>query len=188
MRSSSIFATSFCLLLHILARAKLFPETRSILHQLLSLHCTNNFKTFAVCNAVVSAYREFGFSPTAFDMLLKAFSERGMTRHALHVFDEMSKLARTPSLRSCNSLLAKLVRSGEGDAALMVFEQVLKMGIVPDVYMISIVVNAHCREGSVECAERFVEKMEGMGFEVNVVVYNALVGGYVCKGETNCCC
>ncbi|MED6208505.1 hypothetical protein PIB30_045652 [Stylosanthes scabra] len=48
---------SYCLIAHILARARMYPETRSFLHELVSLYCKNNYWMFAVWDEIVAVYR-----------------------------------------------------------------------------------------------------------------------------------
>ena len=45
-------------------------------------------------------------------MILKVYVEKGFTKNALYVFDNMGKCGQIPSLRSYNSLLNNLVKKG----------------------------------------------------------------------------
>lgn len=160
----------------------MFDETRAFLDELVGL-CKNNYAGFLIWDELVRAYKEFAFSPTVFDMILKIYAQKGMLKNALHVFDNMGKYGCIPSLRSCNCLLSNLVKNGEGYVALLVYEQMMRVGIVPDVFTRSIVVNAYCKEKSMEKALDFVKEMENLGFELNVVTYNSLIDGYVSLGD-----
>ncbi|PQQ20567.1 putative pentatricopeptide repeat-containing protein [Prunus yedoensis var. nudiflora] len=173
---------SYCIIVHILSRARMYDQTRAYLNELVGL-CNNNYSASVVWDELVRVYREFTFSPTVFDMILKVFAEKGMTKYALHVFDNMGKCGRSPSLRSCNSLLSNLVRNGQSHTALLVYEQIIRFGIVPDVYTCSIMVTAYCKEGRLSRALEFVKEMESSGCELNVVTYNSLIDGYVSVGD-----
>ncbi|KAM2775710.1 hypothetical protein COP1_020422 [Malus domestica] len=79
---------SYCMIVHILSRARMHDQTRAYLNELVRL-CNNHCSAFVVWDELVRVYREFTFSPTVFDMVLKVFAEKGMTKCALHVFDNM---------------------------------------------------------------------------------------------------
>ncbi|KAB5526786.1 hypothetical protein DKX38_020633 [Salix brachista] len=173
---------SYCKLVHILSRARMYDETRSYLNELACL-CKNNYTSFLVFDELVRIYKDFKFSPLVFDMILKVYTEKGMVKNALHVFDNMGKYCRKPSLRSCNSLLSNLAKRGESYTAILVYDQMRRLDIVPDVFTRAIMVNAYCKAGKLERAAEFVKEMEKLGFELNVVSYNSLVDGYVSLGD-----
>ncbi|KAJ6679249.1 MITOCHONDRIAL GROUP I INTRON SPLICING FACTOR CCM1 [Salix purpurea] len=173
---------SYCKLVHILSRARMYDETRSYLNELACL-CKNNYTSFLVFDELVRIYKDFKFSPLVFDMILKVYAEKGMVKNALHVFDNMGKYGRKPSLRSCNSLLSNLAKRGESYTAVLVYDQMRRLDIVPDVFTRAIMVNVYCKAGKVERAVEFVKEMEKLGFELNVVSYNSLVDGYVSLGD-----
>ncbi|KAG2319707.1 hypothetical protein Bca52824_012920 [Brassica carinata] len=168
---------SYCKMVHILGRARMYDRTRFYLSELVGL----NHSCFVVWDELVRVFESFHFSPTVFDMVLRVYAEKGLVKEALHVFDNMGRgLGRVPSLLSCNSLLSCLVRKGENFVALHVYDQMVSLGVSPDVFTCSIVVNAYCRNGEVEKAMEFAEEME---MELNVVTFNSLVNGYAMIGD-----
>ncbi|KAH7690806.1 Pentatricopeptide repeat-containing protein [Dioscorea alata] len=106
---------SYCKMIHILSKARMLDDARACLKELVSFFGSKDSVSF-VFDEMVRVYKEFSFSPTVFDMLLKVYAEGGLIKHALHVFDNMGKFGRIPSLRSCNSLLSCLVRNKESRA------------------------------------------------------------------------
>ncbi|KAK9271157.1 hypothetical protein L1049_026746 [Liquidambar formosana] len=154
---------SYCKIVHILSRGRMFGETREYLNELVCLRKTNG-SVSVVWDELVRVYGEFSFSPTVFDMILKVYAEKGMTKNALYVFDNMGKCGRVPSLRSCNSLLSNLVKNGECRTACQVYDQMIRVGFVPDVFTISIMVNAYCKDGRVGRAVEFVKELENSCF------------------------
>ncbi|KAJ0247793.1 putative pentatricopeptide repeat-containing protein [Hirschfeldia incana] len=165
---------SYCKMVHILSRARMYDQTRAYLSDLIGL----NHSCFVVWDELVRVYKSFRFSPTVFDMVLKVYAEKGLVKEALHVFDNMG--GRVPSLLSCNSLLSCLVKKGECFVALRVYDQMVSLGVSPDVFTCSIVVNAYCKSGEVERGVEFAERME---MEMNVVTFNSLVNGYAVSGD-----
>ncbi|KAE9459025.1 hypothetical protein C3L33_09071, partial [Rhododendron williamsianum] len=176
---------SYCKIVHILSKGRMFDETRAYLNELVGF-VKNKKLSLVVWVELVKVYREFSFSPTVFDMIMKVYAKKGLTGCALHVFDEMSKSGRMPSLQSCNSLLSSLVRNGELYTVFVVYEQMVRVGIVPDVCTFTIMVDACCRCGRVGKAFELVKEMEGLGFEPNVVTYHCLINGYVELGDGYC--
>ncbi|KAI7750509.1 hypothetical protein M8C21_004897, partial [Ambrosia artemisiifolia] len=175
---------SYCKLVHILSRARMFDETRDKLRVLVGFYEGDDRLGMWVWGELVRVYREFGFSPTVFDIVLKFYAENGLVNNALHVFDEMCRLGRVPSLQACNGLLSGLVRKGEFGSVFGVYEQMGKVGIVPDVCTVSIVVNAYCKDGRVGKGLEFLKEVEEeIGLEPNVVTYNSLINGYVGIGD-----
>ncbi|KAH7846279.1 hypothetical protein Vadar_012076 [Vaccinium darrowii] len=173
---------TYCKMVHILSKGRMFDETRVCLNELVGF-VKNKKHSLVVWVELTRVYREFSFSPTVFDMIMKVYAKKGLTFCALHVFDEMSKSGRILSLQSCNSLLSSLVRNGELYSVFVVYEQMVRVGIVPDVCMFTIMVDACCRCGRVGKAVEFVKEMEGLGFEPNVVTYHCLINGYVELGD-----
>ncbi|KAL9271501.1 putative pentatricopeptide repeat-containing protein [Drosera capensis] len=174
---------SMAMVVHILSRARNYEETRSYLNEIVGFGRKRGCEVCVVWGELVRVYKEFKFSPTVFDMVLKVYVERGLVKDALYVFDEICRLGRVPSLRSCNGLLSGLVRKGKCDAVVGVYDQMMRIGVVPDVFMCTIMVNAYWRNDGVERAVRYVEEMDGLGFEVNVATYNSLINGYVSMGD-----
>ncbi|CAL5380732.1 unnamed protein product [Camellia sinensis] len=173
---------SYCKIVHILSRGRMFDETRVYLIELVGMCKTKN-NSFVVWDELVRVYREFKFSPTVFDMILKIYAKKGLTENALYVFDRMGKFGRVPSLGSCNSLLNSLVQNGEWYTVFCVYDQVNRVGIVPDVYTFTIMVDAYCKGGRVDKALDFLKEMGDLGFEPNAVTYHCLINGYVKLGD-----
>ena len=98
----------------------MYDETKVHLKELVTI-CKNNHSAFFIWRELVSVYEEFSFSPTVFDMILKVYAEKGLTKYALHVFDNMGKCSSLPSLRSCNCLLSNLVKNGEHHTAVLLY-------------------------------------------------------------------
>ncbi|KAL6964782.1 hypothetical protein U1Q18_035838 [Sarracenia purpurea var. burkii] len=173
---------SYCKIVHVLSRGRMFDETRSYLNELVDL-CKTKKTSIVIWDELVRVYREFSFSPTVFDMILKVYAKKGLTKDALYVFDNMGKSGRVPSLQSCNSLLNSLVKNGELHKVFSVYDQMIRVGIVPDVYTCTIIVDAYCKDGRVGKATEFLNEMRYMGFEPNAVTYHCLINGYVELGN-----
>ncbi|XAR52605.1 hypothetical protein NMG60_11020755 [Bertholletia excelsa] len=169
---------SYCKIVHILSRGRMFDETRLYLNELVGL-CKNKNAGFMIWDELVRIYREFSFSPTVFDMILKVYAKKGLTKHALYAFDNMGKCGCLPSLQSCNSLLSSLVKNGERYIAFCVYDQMIRLGIVPDIYTYTIMVDAYCKDGRVIKAMEFVKEMKDLGFEPSAVTYHCLINGHV---------
>ncbi|KAK9165619.1 hypothetical protein Scep_000810 [Stephania cephalantha] len=128
-------AKSYCKIVHILSKARFFDDARVCLNELVEI-CVSNCSVSFVFDELVSVYREFSFSPTVFDMLLKVYVEKGLVKDALFVFDNMGKCGCVPSLRSCNALLSRLVRGGEARTAVLVYDQMVGVGVSPDIFSV----------------------------------------------------
>ncbi|GFZ02973.1 pentatricopeptide repeat (PPR) superfamily protein [Actinidia rufa] len=118
---------AYCKIVHIVARGRMFDETRSFLNELVGF-CESKRAGFMIWDELVRVYREFSFSPTVFDMILKVYAKKGMPKNALYVFDNMGKCGRVPSLQSCNSLLNCLVKNGELHNVFCVYDQMIRVG------------------------------------------------------------
>ncbi|KAF0891857.1 hypothetical protein E2562_011257 [Oryza meyeriana var. granulata] len=168
-------------LIHILARARRFHDTRALLSSLLSVRPPHAEPFFP---HLAEVYRDFSFSAVSFDLLLRAHTDADQLSSALNVFDGMGKVGCRPSIRSCNHLLNKLVQAGDPGMAVMVYEQMRIAGVSPDEFTVAILANAYCRNGRVAQAVEFVDEMEGMGLEVNLVAYHAVMDCYCGMGRT----
>ncbi|XP_052192572.1 putative pentatricopeptide repeat-containing protein At1g19290 [Diospyros lotus] len=172
----------YCKIVHILSRGRMFDQTRTYLYELVGF-CQNKNAGSVIWDELVRVYREFSFSGTVFDMILKAYAKKGLTKNALYVFDNMGKCGRVPSLQSCNSLLSSLVRNGELHSVFCVYDQMIRVGIVPDVYTCTIMVDAYCKDGRLGKANELLNEMKDLGFEPNVVTYHCLINGYIKLGD-----
>ncbi|MQL82224.1 hypothetical protein Taro_014695, partial [Colocasia esculenta] len=176
-------AGSYCRIVHILSRGRMYDEARALLKELVRKFGSGSSSISYVFDELIVVYREFSFSSTVFDMLLKAYAENGQVKEALFVLDNMGRYGCKPSLRSCNKLLSCLVKKDESYTAIHVYHQLMKADILPDVYTVSVMVNAYCKCGDVQKAMGFLEEMEIKGFDVNLVVYNSLINGYCDFGQ-----
>ncbi|RRT43363.1 hypothetical protein B296_00021861 [Ensete ventricosum] len=95
----------------------MFDDTRAFSKDLMAMTSSSSSKTSVsfVFDTLVKVYKEFSFSPTVFDMLLKVNAEGGskkealfflgQTEAALKVFDLMSQRVIVPNVISYTSLI-----------------------------------------------------------------------------------
>ncbi|XP_047962671.1 putative pentatricopeptide repeat-containing protein At1g19290 isoform X4 [Salvia hispanica] len=174
---------SYVKIVHILSNARMFDETRLYLRGLVELAERDQLPVSLIYDELVAVFREFRFSGTVFDMMMKTYVERRLVKNALYMFDNMPKCGRVPSLRSCNGLLSCLVRFKDFHVVYCVYDQMVRVGVAPDVYTCAIMVDAYCKDGKVARALEFVLGMESMGLKMNIVGYNSLINGYVEKRD-----
>ncbi|KAG9440145.1 hypothetical protein H6P81_020310 [Aristolochia fimbriata] len=165
---------SYCKIIHILSKGRIFNHAKAYLKRLIEISGPKDVVS-VVFDELVLVYKEFSFSPTVFDMLLKMYSEMGSTKKALFVFDNMGKIGCNPSLRSCNCLLSCLVKSNESCTAFHVYDQMASVQILPDIYTYTIMVNAYCKESRVEKVFQLFVEME--------ISYSTLLDGFFKNGK-----
>ncbi|KAG6398538.1 hypothetical protein SASPL_140003 [Salvia splendens] len=175
---------SYVKIVHILSNARMFDETRLYLRGLVELAERDQIPVSLIYAELVAVFREFRFSGTVFDMMMKPYVERRLVKNALYMFDNMPKCGRVPSLRSCNGLLSCLVRFKDFHVVYCVYDQMIKVGVAPDVYTCAIMVDAYCKDGKVaralEGVEKVLELIRQQGISMNLVTYTLLIKGY-CK-------
>ncbi|KAH6837569.1 Pentatricopeptide repeat superfamily protein [Perilla frutescens var. hirtella] len=86
------------------------------------------------------------------------------------------------SVRSCNSMLAALVRGGRIGNVEFAYKEMVRRRIEADSTTFNTVVNGLCKAGRLNKASDIVEDMGVYGVTTSVVTYNTLIDGYCKRG------
>ncbi|KAH6832906.1 Pentatricopeptide repeat superfamily protein [Perilla frutescens var. hirtella] len=86
------------------------------------------------------------------------------------------------SVRSCNSMLAALVRCGKIGNVEFAYKEMVRRRIEADLTTFNTVVNRLCKAGRLNKASDIVEHMSVYGVTTSVVTYNTLIDDYCKRG------
>jgi pentatricopeptide repeat protein len=131
---------SYCVIIHILVRAKKYAKARSLLEFVLAKEGNrgavvvfdNLMKTYTLCNSVVDV----------FDLLLIAYGSSGMVRDGVQSFRQMVIHGIVPSTLSRNVLLNAVAKSDLMFLTGEIFREMRGKGMALDCYGYSIMI--HC--------------------------------------------
>jgi pentatricopeptide repeat domain-containing protein 1 len=113
-----------------------------------------------------------------FDALFGVLVELGMLEEARQCFWKMKNFRVLPKVRSCNELLHKLSKSGQGKLSLSFFNEMVGAGLLPSVFTYNILIGYLSKEGELETARSLFERMKQTGLKPDVITYNSLIDGY----------
>ncbi|XP_068331780.1 putative pentatricopeptide repeat-containing protein At2g02150 [Pyrus communis] len=167
---------SYCILVHILFFAKMYFDAHQVLRELVLLsRALPGCDVFDVLWLTRNVCR-LGFG--VFDALFGVLVEVGMLEEASECFLMMKKFRVLPKVRSCNALLRRLSKPGNGNLSRKFFKDMLGAGINPSVFTYNIMIGYMCKEGDLDTASSLFAQMKRMGLTPDVVTYNSLIDGY----------
>ncbi|KAB2623952.1 pentatricopeptide repeat-containing protein [Pyrus ussuriensis x Pyrus communis] len=167
---------SYCILVHILFFAKMYFDAHQVLRELVLLsRALPGCYVFDVLWLTRNVCR-LGFG--VFDALFGVLVEVGMLEEASECFLRMKKFRVLPKVRSCNALLRRLSKPGNGNLSRKFFKDMLGAGINPSVFTYNIMIGYMCKEGDLDTAGSLFAQMKRMGLTPDVVTYNSLIDGY----------
>lgn len=169
---------NYCLMLHILAWSRKFPQTMTILSELIELNRNKSGKASIFENLVLST-KDCSWVPVVFDMLLKAYLKAGLIRDGFVTFRKMIKLGFVPKIISINFLLDGLLKLNRINECWGIYEEMGKIGVRGNTFTFNILTHVICKSGDVDKVNRFLDKMEEEGFDPDIVTYNTLIDSYV---------
>ncbi|XP_016649087.1 PREDICTED: pentatricopeptide repeat-containing protein At5g40400 isoform X2 [Prunus mume] len=173
---------NYCIVIHILACSKKFPQAMKLLWELIELVRDVSPKDDIFQNLVVCT-EDCNWDPVIFDMLIKAYVKAGMIGDGFSTLKKTIRVGFIPSVIACNCLLNGLVKLNCIDQCWEVHEEMGRIGIHPNVYTFNILINVLCKDGDVDKVNAFLEKMEEEGFDPDIVTYNTLISSYCRKGR-----
>ncbi|KAK2986795.1 hypothetical protein RJ640_011020 [Escallonia rubra] len=175
-------AHNYCLIVHILAWSRNYPQAMKLLSELIVLD-SSVLENVDVFRDLVLCTDECSWDPVVFDMLIKAYVKVDMIREGFRTFRRMVKFKFVPNVMAVNCLLNGLSRFNYGEKCWEIYEDMGRIGIRPNSYTFNILTNVFCKAGNVDNLKEFVEKMEEEGFDPDIVTYNTLIDSYCKKGR-----
>ncbi|GFZ02975.1 pentatricopeptide repeat (PPR) superfamily protein [Actinidia rufa] len=159
----------------------MFDETRSFLNELVGF-CESKRAGFMIWDELVRVYREFSFSPTVFDMILKVYAKKGMPKNALYVFDNMG-WGIVPDVYACTIMVGAYCRDGRVGKAVEFVKEMGDLGFEPNAVTYHCLINGCVELGDGKGVETVLELMDQKGVSRNVITYTLVIKGYskLCK-------
>ncbi|QCD95273.1 nucleobase:cation symporter-1 [Vigna unguiculata] len=175
---------NYCVLLHILAWSRVFPQAMELLSELIQtveVECVSVSSNEDIYENLVACTEDCNWNPVIFDMLVKAYVKIGMVEKGLETFRRNIESCFIPNVIACNCLLSGLSRFNYITQCWEVYEEMGKLGVHRNAYTFNIMTHVLCKDGDTDKVNGFLEKMEEEGFEPDLVTYNTLVNSYCRK-------
>ncbi|KAL7610812.1 hypothetical protein Lser_V15G10306 [Lactuca serriola] len=173
---------NYCLMLHILAWSRKFPQTMKLFSELIELN-RNKPEKASIFENLVLCTKDCSWEPVVFDILLKAYLKAGLIRDGFVTFRKMVKLGFVPKIISINFLLNGLLKLDRINECWGIYEEMGKIGVHGNTFTFNILTHVICKSGDVDKVNGFLEKMEEEGFDPDIVTYNTLIDSYVTRGR-----
>ncbi|KAK1322822.1 putative pentatricopeptide repeat-containing protein [Acorus calamus] len=166
------------------------PWSPSLVHSLSSsfhhaLDISARLRDFSAAWSLLSRMRRLGLplSDRTFSILAERYVSAGKPLRAVRALLNMDRtFGRTPTVRSLNSLLDALCKSGRVELAHRVFRD-LKRRFGADAVSYNIIANGWCSVKKTPRAVAVLKEMVEAGFAPTASTYNVLLKGYFKAGQ-----
>ncbi|GFZ00327.1 tetratricopeptide repeat (TPR)-like superfamily protein [Actinidia rufa] len=152
---------SYCLLAHILFCSRMYIDAHDILKDLIT--STRVFPGCDIFDVLWSTRNVCIPGYGVFDTFFSVLVELGMLEEASECFLRMKSFKVRPKVRSCNYLLQRLSKTGNGEQSKKFFNDMVAAGVAASVFTYNIMIDYMCKEGDVKTARILFQQMKGMG-------------------------
>lgn len=120
----------------------------------------------------------------ALEAMIKAYISLDMFKEAIDTLLQTNRCGFGVSLRSCNSLMNRLVQCKEFDRSITIYKLFGRLDLTPDIYTYGIVIKAFCKQGSLKDAYHVFETMIKAGVSPDKFIYTILIEGLCSQGDS----
>ncbi|XP_044974878.1 pentatricopeptide repeat-containing protein At1g66345, mitochondrial [Hordeum vulgare subsp. vulgare] len=165
---------SYCLLVHLLARAALISHASVLLQAAITRHSSSPASSFL--DAFFSAYEDSGTAATTrgLHLLVHAYAQLRLPEEALEACRYLALRRVLPSLSAFNAVLHAAQRTGRFRVAWEVFELMTLKRVYASQATVELVVGVLSREGTLARTVALVERIHGKKCAPGVVAHVAL--------------
>ncbi|KAK1262483.1 hypothetical protein QJS04_geneDACA008910 [Acorus gramineus] len=161
-----------CLGIHVLVRAGLLKQARTLLESLIE----KNPEGDSIAELLLSTYASSSSSSArAFDLLVQSYAKSRMFDAAFDACVRVTKQGLSLGLSSYNSLISFAEKSGQSAQLWRVYEFMIANRVYPNEATIETAVNLMCKEGSLSKHIRILDTIHGSRCSAWAVVNTALV-------------
>ncbi|CAH9084290.1 unnamed protein product [Cuscuta epithymum] len=171
-----------CITAHILIRARMYDSAKSIFRYLSEMGIGSK----SVLGALMDTYCLWNSNVAVYDVLIRVYVREGMVKDALEAFYWIGCHGITPSVHTCNMILAAIARFQDTtESVWSFFKEMLAKCICPNLKTFNILLHVLCSTGKLKRANQLLNMMEESGYIPDVVTYNTLLNWLCKKGRYN---
>ncbi|CAO2823740.1 unnamed protein product [Amaranthus hypochondriacus] len=169
----------YCIIIHILARARLVNDAQSLLESILKRDVEDEVDSslrFSVVDMLLNTYKITNSCPFVFDLLVQSYSKLRMFVAAFDVCCFLEEHGFSLSLVTFNTLLHFIQKSPDSsDFIWAVYGHMIQNRIYPNETTVRIMINALCKAGELQKFVDIIGQIHGKGCSPVVIVNTSLV-------------
>lgn len=177
----------YCITIHILARARLVNDARSLLESILMRDGENVVDCsmrYSVVDMLLNTYQKTNSCAFVFDLLVQAYSKLRMYGAAFDVCCYLDKHGFALSLVTFNNLLHVIQKSPNSNNLIWeVYGHMIQKRMYPNNVTVRIMTNALCKRGELQKFVDTIHRIHGKGCSPLVIVNTSLVVKMLEKGS-----
>ncbi|GFQ05537.1 pentatricopeptide repeat-containing protein at1g66345 mitochondrial [Phtheirospermum japonicum] len=165
--------SSYCLLIHILVKARLVKDAKALFESVLTKKITEaNSRTLGVLDSLIDTYVTVDSVPLVFDLFIQTCAKLRMVDDILDACKLLFDRGFPLSVISFNTVLHVMQKSDEARLAWGVYNHMIVIKILPNEATVRIMVALLCKEGKLERFLGIVDRMHGKRCSVPQIIVN----------------
>ncbi|KNA26109.1 hypothetical protein SOVF_000460 [Spinacia oleracea] len=169
----------YCIIIQILARARLVNDARSLLESILMRNGENEVNCslrFPVVDMLLNTYKVTNSCSFVFDLMVQSYSKLRMYSAAFDVCCYLDERGFSLSLVTFNTLLHVIQKSPDDSNLIWeVYGHMIQKRINPNDATVKIMINALCKAGELQKYMNIIGRVHGKGCSPMVTVNTSLV-------------
>ncbi|EPS59968.1 hypothetical protein M569_14837 [Genlisea aurea] len=179
--------SSYCIMIHILAKARMIKDAKALLESILNKKTSSGGggggepTEVIVLNELINGFTAADSIPFVFDLFIQTCAKLRMLDYvSVSCKQLLDDRGFSLSVISFNTVLHVMEKSGRFDSVWLVYEQMIRSRTCPNEATVRTMVNALCKAGKLESFLRLVDKMNGRRCSSPRVIANAyLIHGMI---------
>jgi len=176
----------YCIIIHILARARLVKDALVLLESVLSRSSDGVDDSFklSVFDMLLSTYRVTNACPLVFDLLVQTYSKLSMLGIAFDVCCLLDEHGFSLNLATFNTLIHKIQKSADKSGLIWkVYGHMIQNRIYPNEVTVRTMISALCMAGELQKSVDIIDAITGRRGSPMVIVNTSLVIRMIAEGE-----
>lgn len=165
----------YCIVIHILVRARLLVDSRALLESVLRKCEREDNPMFLFVDTLLGTYRATDSTPLVFDLLIQTYAKLRQFEVAFHVFHRLDTHGFSVSIISYNSLLHVVQKSNQHALVWKIYEHMIEKRTYPNEVTVRIMIGALCKEGKLQNFVNILDRINGKRCSPLVIVNTSLV-------------
>lgn len=166
---------SYCIVIHILVRARLLVDSRALLESVLRKCGREDNPMFLFVDTLVGTYRATDSTPLVFYLLIQTYAKLRQFEVAFDVFHRLDMHGFSVSIISYNSLLHVVQKSNQHALVWKIYEHMIEKRTYPNEVTVRIMIGALCKEGKLQNFVNILDRINGKRCSPLVIVNTSLI-------------
>ncbi|KAJ4826698.1 hypothetical protein Tsubulata_023385 [Turnera subulata] len=153
---------SYCLMVHVLVRARLLIDARVLVESVLKRNAGEGSSKFEVVDALISSYEVAMSSPSVFDLLVQCYAKLRMFEVGFDVCCYIGEHGFPLSIISFNTLIHVVSKSDDKVSLVWkIYEHMLRRRVYPNEATVKNMISALCKEGKLQEVVDLLDRIHG---------------------------